>query len=130
MAYVNHGTRMSIPTDKVPVGFAAPAVTPFADAKYKPVYKKLTITKATVETADRATTLLAVIQNLTVGIEKQIQDDLSADFDIVTNDLHVWIDFRNIDGNEKPSNDNDFYTNAGGEYYVEANVYAKLTVPA
>ena len=129
MGYVKLGTRVSLPTDKIPVGFTAPAVTPFADAKYKPQFR-LEIPKATVETADRSDTLLAIIQNTTVGIEKKIEDSLSLDFDTTTNDVNVWIDFRNIDSNDKPANDNDFYTNNADLYYVDVIAYIKLTVPA
>lgn len=125
MAYVNNGTKVSLVSDLIPSGFVAPAVTTFADAKYKPSFT-LEITKSTVETSDRATTLLAVIENATVGIEKQIQDNLSTDFDISANNVTVWIDFRSIDDNDKPSNSNDFYLDNPNKYIVKAIAYVKV----
>lgn len=125
MSYVNNGTQVSLASDLIPSGFVAPAVTKFSDSKYMVKYT-LSIAKSTVETSDRSATLLAIIKNATVGIEKQIEDDLSADFDIANNDVTTWIDLRTITDNDLPSNSNDFYLDNPSTYIVTANAYVKV----
>ena len=129
MAYVELGTRVSLPSDKIPAGFTAPAVTPFSDAYFKHEFV-LEIAKSAVSDADRATTLTDIITDSTNGLQKKVQTELATKIETTALDANVWTDFRNIDSNDKPANDNDFYTNAATKFFVTVIAYIKFTTPA
>ena len=128
MAYVKLGTKVSIPSEKIPSGFVAPAVTPFSGEDY--LHEEVLKIPGTVATSNRSSTLLAIIQDNTNGVEKKIETKLSNDFDTTTNDVNVWIDMRNLDGDKCASGSNGFLLDSSEEYSVPVKVYVKITVPA
>lgn len=130
MAITCEGTRISIrPSSKIPTGFTAPAVNPFSD--YQKISKRTVyeIKKSTVEDADPNNTLLAIIQNPTVGLEKQIEDEIAAEYDSAnnTNDISFWVDMVSLDTDQNPldPDGSDFLNNKDVEYLVEAIYYVK-----
>ncbi len=79
MAITNNGTKNNLPDAAVPDGYSRPAVTTFTDYEYtRPL--TLTVLKATVENATATTTMANIISNGTIGITKQIDDIIAADF--------------------------------------------------
>lgn len=79
MAIVNNGTVNSLPLAQVPSGYTRPTVTLITDYHY--VYDlTLSVLKSTVENATATTTMANIITNGTIGITKQIDDILAADF--------------------------------------------------
>jgi hypothetical protein len=123
MALTNQGTRVSIPSQLIPSTFVAPAVTTFSDEEYVRTMT-LNVLKATVDEADKAATLLAIINNATIGIAKQVDDIMAADY-IATNTVDYWIDFKTLRSNIAVSKDTDFLSNAAVNYVVTVDVYIK-----
>jgi len=123
MALTNQGTRVSIPSQLQPADFVAPAVTIFSDEEYVRTMT-LNVLKATVDEADKATTLLAINANATVGIAKQVDDIMAADY-IATNTVDYWIDWRTLSHNIAPSKTTDFLTSTAVSYVVTVDVYIK-----
>ncbi len=121
MAIVNNGTRVSM-TD-VPSGFTRASITEFSDWEYS---KEMTISvaKATVENATRSTTLTNIIDNATVGTEKQIEDLITADF-IGSNTVTFFMVLKKVSTNILPSSTGDFYTNTAVSYVCTVDVYIK-----
>lgn len=79
MAIVNLGTINKLPQAQLPSGYALPVVSEFSDFEYT---RKITLSvlKSTVETATASTTMAAIFNNATVGINKQIADIIALDY--------------------------------------------------
>lgn len=134
MAIVNEGTRVSIrPSNKIPTGFNAPAYDAFSD--YQKISKRTTfeIPKSTVENSDPLVTLLNIIQDSTVGLEKQIEDEIAFEYDTANNanDISFWVDMLTLDTDQDPlrPDDSDFLSDAAVDYLVEAVYYVKAVGP-
>lgn len=123
MAVVNNGVKVSIPSILIPSGFVAPVVTEFEDFEYD---RELTLSvlKSTVENASKATTLLNVINNGTIGISKQVEDIITSDY-INTNTVTFYTDFLSISNSQQVSVTTDFYGNVALSYVVKVKVYVK-----
>ena len=134
MAIVNEGTRVSIrPSNKIPTGFNPPAYNAFSD--YQKISKRTTfeIPKTTVGNADPLVTLLNIIQDAAVGLEKQVEDEIAFEYDTAnnTNDISFWVDMLTLDTDQDPlrPDDSDFLNNAAVHYLVEAVYYVKAVAP-
>ncbi len=79
MAITNNGVVNSLPASQLPTGYTRPTVTTFTDWEYKRTLN-LTVLKSTVESATPATTMTNIIENATIGLEKQIVDIIAADY--------------------------------------------------
>jgi hypothetical protein len=79
MAITNNGVVNSLPASQLPSGYTRPTVTTFTDWQYKRTLT-LTVLKATVENSTRSTTMTNIIENGTIGLEKQIIDIIAADY--------------------------------------------------
>ncbi len=79
MAITNNGVVNSLPANQLPSGYTRPTVTTFTDYEYTRTLS-LTVLKATVENATRSTTMTNIIENATIGLEKQIVDIIATDF--------------------------------------------------
>ena len=79
MAITNNGTKNSLPTAKLPTAYTLPTVTTFTDWEYKRTLT-LSVLKATVENATKATTMTNIFNDATIGLDKQVVDIIAADF--------------------------------------------------
>lgn len=79
MAISNLGATNDLPDSQIPSGYTRPTVATFTDWEYERTLTLLVL-KATVETATPSTTLTAIFNNATIGINKQITDIIAADF--------------------------------------------------
>jgi len=79
MAITNNGTVNSLVNSQVPDDYTRPTVTTFTDYEYVRNLS-LSVLKVTVDDADPATTMAAIIEDVTIGITKQVDDILAADF--------------------------------------------------
>lgn len=123
MAVINNGVKLSIPSVLIPSGFTAPVVTEFEDFEYEREVT-LSVLKSTVENASKATTLLNVINNGTIGISKQIEDIVTADY-INSNTVTFYADILNITNNQQLSVTSDFFGNVALSYSVKVKFYVK-----
>lgn len=79
MAISNLGATCDLPDAQIPSGYTKPVIATFSDYEYERTLT-LNVLKATVETATPSTTLTAIFNNATIGINKQITDIIAADF--------------------------------------------------
>lgn len=124
MALTHNGTVVNLPTSRVPSGYTLPTVSTFTDYEYESSERILTVLKSTVENSDKATTLSNIINNATIGLDKQIEDLISAEFD-VTNTVESYAVLTMIDSNQAASGSNDFYTDTAMSYSCTVKFYVK-----
>lgn len=79
MAITNNGTQNLLKEAKLPAGYTAPSITTFSDFEYSSRLE-LSILKATVDESTSLATMNAIFDNATIGINKQIDDILAADY--------------------------------------------------
>ena len=63
-----------------PTGYTDPTVVEIVDPEYENE-KVFTVLKSTVENASAAVTMANIFDNVTIGLDKQIEDDITADYD-------------------------------------------------
>lgn len=123
MALVNNGTKVSVPLTLQPTGFTAPSVTEFTDHEYTRTFS-LSVLKATVDESSKAATFLAIIENATVGIDKQVDDIMAADY-ISSNTVTYYSDWTAVSNNARLGIDTEFFSNVAVSYVVTVVVYIK-----
>lgn len=123
MAITNNGTKLKISEGQIPFGFTAPAVSDFTDHEYKREVV-LDVAKATVQNADKAITLTNILNNATIGINKQVTDIITADF-VGTNNVQVFSELTFLGHNIQPTAFSDFLGIAAVVYRCKVTVYSK-----
>lgn len=124
MALTNAGTLVQLPSSRIPSGYTLPTVSSFNDWEYESSERTLTVLKSTVQNSDRATTLANILANATIGINKQVSDLVTAEFD-VTNTVTCYAVLTGIDSNVSASGSNDFYTDTSMSYSCTVKFYVK-----
>lgn len=122
MANTNAGTKVSLDSSKLPSGYTVPTSPAFTNYTYESKTIELSVLKATVETAVPATTLTAIIENVTIGLEKQVDDLIAADS---TDGVTCYVDLLDIKTNLTFSS--DFYKNVAPSYLCTVKYYYKTT---
>jgi hypothetical protein len=125
MAVVDKGIKIDLPEALVPDGFSAPSYIEVSDYEYKREYQ-LNVLKSTVEDADKAVTFDDIIDNATIGILKQINDIIVADF-VGTNTVDYHTEWKRISSNLQRSKANDFYAATAFSYICNVEVFIKTT---
>lgn len=125
MALTNQGTRVSISNQLIPTGFVPPAISTFSDQECVRTLS-LNVLKSTVENAAKETTLLNIIKDVAIGIEKQVDDIIAADY-IATNTVDYWTDFRVLGSNIPVSKTSDFLNATPVSYIANINIYIKTS---
>ena len=120
----NNGCVNSLPAAQLPTGYTIPTVTTFTDYKY--VYTiVMDVLKVTVDESDPAVTMLAIIENVTIGIEKQVDDILAEDF-LATRTVTAYSDWTNFQTNMTPILGTDeLLTDAVTNYECTVKIYIK-----
>jgi len=121
MANTNLGTQVSLPTSKIPSGYAVVDVA-FTDKEYTSEVLELSVLKSTVENADSGITLLNIIGEATVGINKQVTDLVAAR---LTDGVTIYTNLLDIKTNLGFSS--DFYKNVVPSYKVKVQYFYKTT---
>ncbi len=118
MAITNNGTRNSIPAGKVPAAHTRETTTTFTDWLYKRELT-LTVTKATVDESASATTMTAIFANSSIGLDKQIEDIVAADY-IASRTVTTWAECTAITTNisDDSSGDGNWMKNTPAEAYT------------
>ena len=120
----NNGCVNSIPSAQKPSDYTDPTVTTFTDYKY--VYTiVMDVLKVTVDESDPATTMTAIIENVTIGIEKQVDDILAEDF-LATRTVTAYSDWTGFSTNMSPElATDDILTDAVTNYNCTVKIYIK-----
>lgn len=79
MAITNNGVRNLLPDSQIPAAYVRPTVTSFADAEYTRTLN-LEVLRSTVQNADPAVTMANIIDDVAIGLKKQLDDILAADY--------------------------------------------------
>jgi hypothetical protein len=127
MAITNAGTVNKLLSIQVPSDYTRPTVTTFADYDYVRDIT-LTVLKETVDEADPATTMAAIISNATIGITKQIDDILAADY-IATRTVTAYTNWTDLTTNLTGVTKTDpLLTAAVASYVCTVKLYIKTAV--
>lgn len=126
MALVDNGVKVSVSQNLIPSNATDQVVTVFTDFEYT---RNLTldIPKATVENADKGVTFDNIIDDVAVGIKKQVADIMGADYDDVANTVTYYTDYKSISSNFLVNLSSEFYSNAAINYTCSVTVYIKTT---
>jgi hypothetical protein len=124
MALTNAGTLVELPSSRIPSDFTAVSVSSFADYEYVSTERTLSVLKSTVENADPSTTLLAIIANGTIGINQQVSDLVTAEFD-TSNTVTCYAVLTGISSNVESSATTNFYTDTAMSYICKVKFYVK-----
>ena len=120
MALVQNGVKVDLASSYVPSGYTLPTVTTFTDYLY--FYDQtLSVDKTTVDDPTEATTMAAIVADLT----SQINVILNADFTVATLTVTAYCSFYEISSNL--SLDDNFYTNDATSYECKLKVYVKTS---
>ena len=101
MAVIDKGIKIELPEALIPDGFAAPVYVEVSDYEYERKYQ-LNILKSTVENVAKDVTFGNIINDATIGILKQINDIIVADF-IGTNTVDYHTVWKTISSNAQRS---------------------------
>ena len=125
MALTHNGVKNSLPSAQLPSGYTRPTVTTFSDHEYA-FTLNLTVDKATVDNATASTTMAKIIGDASIGLDKQIEDIITNDFD-VTNTVTAWSDWTALSNNfTDTTGAGDFLTTATCDYECTVKVYVKV----
>ena len=122
MAIVNNGTKGSLKPNQLPSGYVHPAVTEVADFEYKRQVV-LTVLKATVENADPKTTLNNILNDLGIGITKQVTDLVTSDL-IASKSVEIHAELLSISNNQQLGT-TTFYNNVANSFTCIVNFFVK-----
>lgn len=124
MALVKNDTKLSLDSTKIPSGATDPGGSNLSSSQ--PTYENLSLSvlKATVENATKATTFDNILDDAVVGIEKQIADLLANDMD-VTQTITYNIDWKDVRNNAIFTE--NFYNDTAVSYICTVDVYINVS---
>ena len=125
MAFSPQLTKISVNASKIPSGITDPGGANLASSQ--PTYQnlRLSILRATVQNASKATTFNQIRTDAAIGIEKQIADKLAAEMDDTTLTITYNIDWKDIQNNR--TFNADFYGTGVEVYYAIVDVYVNIS---
>lgn len=125
MAITNNGTKNNIPAGKLPQGHTRETTTEFDDWEYKRNLT-LSVTKATVDESSASTTMTAIFENVSIGLDKQILDIVAATY-ISTQTVTTWAECTDITTNisDNSSGDGTWMKDTASAYVCTVALYIK-----
>jgi len=125
MAISNNGTQNLTPAAKLPAGYSRPSVTTFdTTGMYKSILS-LSVLKSTVENAAPATTMANIISNGTIGITKQVDDILAADY-LASATVTAFANIIDLTTNYKDETGSEVWLdNIAPSYVATVHLYVK-----
>lgn len=126
MALVDNGVKVSVPSILIPTGSSTQVVTEFTDFEYT-TDLTLSVLKATVENVSKPTTFDNIIDDVAIGIKKQVSDIMGADYDDAAKTVTFYTEYLTINNNTGVSVDTDFYNNVAESYVCKVKVFIKTS---
>lgn len=117
----------SLSSLKKPTGYTDPTVTPVTGDTLWTWENTITVDRATVYNADRATTLENILDDVAVGLNTQCEA-IAGQLENTTNTVEAYavlVDVENNIDSEDPAS--DFYIDEDDVYVCEVIIYAKVT---
>ena len=127
MALTLNGVKNSLPDNQLPSGYTRPSVTTFADWEWVQT-ATFTVLKSTVENATESTTMTNIINDATIGLDKQVDDLIENDFD-TTNTVTAWADWQSLSTNYTPetnSTASNWLDDTAVSYSCTVKIYLKV----
>ena len=125
MALAAQATKISVDTTKKPSGFTDPGGSNLSSPQPSYLNLALSVLKATVENATKATTFDNIRDDAAIGIEKQIADLLTNDMDVAVATITYNIDWKDIRSNF--TFPEDFYSDTAVSFVAIVDVYIIVT---
>lgn len=125
MAVVYTGTQNLIPDSQIPTGYTRPVVA--TNTKEYTFNLSLLVLKVTVDVSTASDTMTAIFENATIGLDKQILDLITADFDNTQTVVgfgqctQLTTNLRGITGTD------DWLTDAVVNYIATVEVFVSVT---
>ncbi len=116
MAITNNGTAHNLSANEKPSGYSDPSIITFDDWESVST-RTLTVLKATVENATAATTMANIFNDVTIGLDKQIEDIVAADY-LASATVTTWAELTNLTHNLAAINGAGDYLKATAISYV------------
>jgi hypothetical protein len=130
MAITNNGTQNSLKPLQLPTGYTPPTITTFTDWEYKNTLV-LSILKETVDEATSVATMDAIFDNATIGLDKQVEDIVAADF-LASATVTTYADLVILTTNvaDVSSGDGTWLKSTAESYIATVVLYVKTLTPA
>lgn len=126
MAITNNGIKNDLPDSQIPSGYVRPTITEFTNETYK-VTLTLNVLKVTVDVTDPKLTMKAIIEDVAIGLEKQVADIIANDF-VATNTVETFGVWNQLTNNlTQISGKGDFLTDNAINFVCTVDVYIKIT---
>lgn len=125
MAITYTGTRNLIQASQLPSSYTRPTVA--SNTKEHTSSVVLSVLRATVDNATAATTMTNIFTNATIGLNKQILDLITADFDSTKTVVGygectaLTTNVRNISGSD------DWLTDTAVSYQATVSIFVSVT---
>lgn len=126
MAITNNGTENNLPASQIPSGYTRPTVTTFTDFTWR---RKdiLSILKVTVDNTDKDVTMTNIIEDGTIGIEKQITDILANDY-IASNTVEAFSRLTDLSSTTDPTDaSSEFLSDVADSYTATVETFVKVS---
>lgn len=123
MAVVFNGTSFELNLSQKPAAFTVPVVSKITGEEWTSTKRTLTLLKSTIEKATTALTMADIFDNVTIGLDKQINDILDADYiatQTVTSHAELIGLTTNING---LSGDDTWLVNTAVSYVATVNIF-------
>lgn len=126
MAVTFNGTKNSLNSTQKPSGYTDPVVSEISSPEYTNT-KTFTVLKSTVENATAATTMTNIFNNGTIGLDKQVEDDITADYD-ATKTVTSYAELTALTTNiASIAGSGDWLKNTAVSYVATVTVYVTVT---
>ena len=125
MALAAQATKISLDATKIPSGFTDPGGSNLSSSQPSYENLSLSIAKATVEDATKATTFDQIRDDVAIGIEKQVADILTNDMDVAVATITYNIDWKDIRNNQIFPE--EFYSDVAAVYIATVDVYINVS---
>lgn len=127
MAITNNGVKNNLPDAQLPAGYTRPTITTFDDHQYERTLT-LNVAKATVETASEVVTMENIIEDVTIGLTKQVDDILANDY-VATETVTAYAVLEKLSHNYHKNTEtgvNNMFKNVAFEYVCTVKLYVKV----
>jgi hypothetical protein len=123
MAVVYNGTRNELPARQLPDDYERPVVAAVVYEYTRTL--NLSVAKATVDEADAATTMENILADAAIGLNKQIQDILAAEF-LGSANVTAYGELVRLENNyQSMDKDSPALTTTAAAYLATVKIYVR-----
>ncbi len=127
MAIDPKGVQNSLPPNQVPSGHTRSVASDRFRDNTTTSDRTLSILKATVENASKDTTMTNLVSDAAIGISKQVDDLMGAEYDDTAKTVTYWTDWRTLRDNIGNDASTDFLNDTAVSYVVQVRIFIKVS---